>query len=380
MAVGRGVVFSAAWFLVAGPAQAAEVTDMPPELGVLGDLSYVGSRLSGGLEESGIRVSDRRFLRHDLRVRLEFAPVRGAALTLGIDATPAMSWDFPGSRTMLLDPLNGAGTYLTPADREDATSPGAPVTGTTTGATGGAPDADAAGFDAGGLNGVWIGVAVAPFSQSYQRHQAANWRLDLAFRTGSANKNLWTFDGDKRGTSPGGSALRIGGAFSSDYGVGEPYLAVLWHRENKVSVDVVDAEGNEVTSGLEVRPGSRLSSTGGVEIVAWEDLDDGNRVAFDFSGTFGYQGWQDVATGVYLPDTLELGEAIPMTTSEHVFFGAGLAVDFHGAEYLRGRVGVNATYRTPYRLEHLYPVYTTPDSWELGWTITLGGAGAVVTD
>ncbi len=381
MAVGRWVAL-AAWGFGVPSAGAAEVTDMPAELGVLGSATYRGSRLDGGLEEDGIRVGDRRFLRHDALVHLEFAPLEGLALTVEADATPAMQWEYPGGRTMLLDPLTGTGTYLTESDRAatEDTGPSSPETGTTatTGTTTTAPaKRGAPGFEAGGLNGIWFGVAAAPFSQLYKRHQAANWRLDLAFRTGSAKHSLWTYNGDRRGSSPGGTALRVAGAFSSDYGVGEPYLTAEWLKENKVKVDVLDANGAAVAKGLEVRPGSTLSSTGGVEIVAWEALEKGHRVAFDLSGTFGYKSWADVATGVYLPDTLPIGERLPVTTSEHVFARFGLGFDVHAARHFRAKFGTNATFRTPYRLEHLYSVYTTPDSWELGWFFTLGGTGAV---
>nr|MBA2321503.1 hypothetical protein [Deltaproteobacteria bacterium] len=54
MAVGRWVVFMMGLGIGTGSASAAEVTDMPAPHGVLGHLTYTGSRLSGGLEEQGI--------------------------------------------------------------------------------------------------------------------------------------------------------------------------------------------------------------------------------------------------------------------------------------------------------------------------------------
>jgi hypothetical protein len=381
MRIGQWVAACATAF--GAQASAAEVTDMPPELGGQGMLSYAGSSLHGGLEEQGIRVSDRKFLRNDLDVSLAFSPLRGTALTLDLATTPSMNWTFPGSRSMIFDPTTGVGTYLTPDElQSSATGLGAPVatdgtSATATGATGGG-SAGTAGFEASGFDGVWLGVAVAPFSQSYAVNEAANWRIDAGFRTGSKKSNLWTYnDSGKRGTATGGTAFRLAGAFSSDLGVGEPYMTVEWIKENKVAVDVNGPDGAAIATGLELHPASDLSVTAGVELAAYDDAAAGNKVAIDLFTGFGYRSWEDVATGVYLPQTLPSTQGIPMTTSEHVSALAGAGVNIHGAKYFRGSLGMTFGYSTPYRLEHLYDVYTTPDSWELGWYVRVGGVGSV---
>jgi hypothetical protein len=357
-------------------AGATEVTDMAPERGVRALVQYGGSRLTGGLVEQGIRIADRRFERHDLGLQLELSPLRGASLTLGLDGTPSQSWTFDNARPMILDPLTGSGTYLTAADLAGLSDDGI-------GAPTGDPEVEPAivgdtyGFRASGLNGVWIGVAVAPFSQTYARNQATNWRLDVAFRTPSKGNNLWSVrDNGNRGTSPGGSALRLQGAWSADLGVGVPYLTASWNKENKVTLDIVDATGATVARGLTLRPASTLQSTVGIEIDAWED-DAGSKFALDLFGGFGYRSWEDVATGVYLPETLDLGQTIPVTTSESIFVRAGAGVNVHGGDHVLARAQIDASYGTPYRLEHLYDVSTTWDSWTLGWRLTFGGQGAL---
>lgn len=380
MGIGRwGTVAGA--LAVAGAARGAEVTDMPPPMGGSAMLAYGGSYLSGGLQEQGIRVADRRFTRHDLDVRLELSPVRGAALTLGLSTTPAMRFAFPGASPMIFDPIGGSGTYLSAADLAAADDDpiGAPVGDDTT-ATGTTDDAtstgDAPGFSASGLNGIWIGAAVAPFSQSYSRYQAASWRLDLAFRTPNKANSLWVSDGTKRGTAPGGTALRLRGAWSTDLGVGEPYLVAQWHKENRFTGPTTAPDGTPGPE-LELRPASTIGVTGGIELAGYDDAEGGNKVAFDLFGGCQYTTWQDVATGVYLPDTLASGRAIPVTTSEHVSAHIGAGVNVHAAEYVRARVGMTGRYATPHRQEHLYDVLSTWDSFEIGWYVNLGGVGGL---
>ncbi len=380
MGIGRwGTVAGA--LVVAGAANGAEVTDMPPPLGGSAMLAYGGSHLTGGLQEQGIRIADRRFTRHDLDVRLELSPIRGAALTLGIATTPSMRWSFPGGSPMIFDPIGGSGTYLTAADLAAANDDqiGAPVTdpeATETGGDDATATGDAPGFTASGFNGVWIGAAVAPFSQSYSRYQATNWRLDLAFRTPNKGSSLWVSDGTKRGTAPGGTALRLRGAWSADLGVGEPYLVAQYHKENKFTGPTTAADGTPGPE-LELRPASNIGVTGGIELAGYDDAEGGNKVAFDLFGGCQYTTWQDVATGVYLPDTLASGAAIPMTTSEHVSAHVGAGVNVHAAEYVRARVGITGRYATPHRQEHLYDVLSTWDSFEIGWYVSLGGVGGL---
>ena len=42
-------------------------------------------------------------------------------------------------------------------------------------------------------------------------------------------------------------------------------------------------------------------------------------------------------------------------------------------EYVRGRTGLEFTYRTPFGPEHVYDVVTSADTWQLGWFVKLQG-------
>lgn len=332
-------------------ANAAEVTDMAPGPGVLVGMHYGGSSLRGDLMEQETVVSGRRVLRHDLDLRAELAPVEGIALTLGLDTTPAWVFRYPDAREMTVEPANSEGSYLAgnPFDEDPA-------------------------IRASGLRGVWVGAAVAPFAERYERASApTTWRLDVAYRTGNKNRNLWTASDGRRGAAPGGSALLLSGAFSTDMGIGTPYMKVAWQREGAVEVDVVDEEGREWAKNLALRPASDLSIRSGVEILAYEEPEENSTFSFDLYLGGGYRTWEDIASGVYLPSVLGSSRQIPITVGDHMMGLAGVGIDYHVNEFVRGRSGLEFRYRTPFRPEHAYDVTTSANTWELGWSLTIQG-------
>lgn len=349
------VSFLTLW--LSSPALAAEVTDMAPGPGAIVGVSYGGSSLRGDLVEQETVVSGRRVVRHDLDLRAEVAPVEGIALTLGLDTTPAWTFRYPDAREMTVEPANSEGSYLA-----------------------GDPFAEDPTIKASGLRGFWLGAALAPFAERYDRATApTTWRLDIAYRTGS-KKNLWTANDGRRGAAPGSSALLLSGAFSSNLGVGDPYMKVSWQREGAVEVDVVDEDGREWAKGLALRPASEVRMRGGIEILAYEEPEENATFSFDLYMGGGYRSWEDVASGVYLPSVLGASRQIPVTTGDHMLGLVGVGIDYHVNEFVRGRTGVEFRYRTPFRPEHAYDVTTSADTWELGWNLTVQGVAAFTND
>jgi hypothetical protein len=340
-------------------AHAAEVTDMAPGAGVLFGASYGGSALRGDLVEQGEVISGRRRVQHDLDIAAELAPVDGFAITLALATTPSLVYRYPEAREMIVEPANGEGSYLA-----------------------GETFADDPVIKASGLQGVWIGAAAAPFAERYAAGSSGStWRLDVAFRPGSKSSNLFTAPKGKRGVAPGGSALRFGGAFSSDLGLGNPYLAFAYQRESAVELDVVTEDGTEWAKGLALKPASTLRTRGGVEITAYELPDEGTRFAFDLYVGGGYRSWEDVASGVYLPSVLGSSRRIPVTVGDHMTGLAGLGIDYHVNDNVRGRTGLEFRYHTPFRVEHPYDVRTSGNTWEIGWSFTVQGlASFLATD
>jgi hypothetical protein len=332
---------------LSGTAYGAEITSMPPALGIAGTVVYEGLNLSGGLEEGGERISDRKVERHDLDFVVEFAPIAGVAVVLDVAHTPFVKYSFPGANSMIYEPVTGGGTYLF-----------------------GTPDKEPPSVQGTGLNGVWLGLAAAPFSEQYNRSHQATWRMDLAWRTSSRKSNLWTVRGDQRGAAPGGSAWRLGAAFSGRTGVADPYLAVRYQREGPVRIRVRDERGIVYAKGVALRPASHLGVHAGTELVAFEDEDSGQRTAAEVFTRFGYRSWEDVSSGVYLPNVLDGSRSIPVTAGDNLSVAGGAGISIHFDEMLRARAGLQVGYETPYVPEHVYAVQTTPGTIRVGWYVS----------
>lgn len=330
-------------------AVAAEVTDMPGAFQAFGGVHYSGTGEWSALEEQDVVIARRRVFRHDLNYRLQFAPIDGVALVLDIAHTPSARYVFPEAYEMNLEPVNGGGTYLLSGPGETAVVSGS------------------------GLTGAWIGAAFAPFAERYSRGQQATWRLDAAVRTGSPKHNLWTAPDGKRGVSPGGTAIKLAGAFSADYGVGNPWLTATYVKENKVTVDIVDEDGTAWAEQLELQPASTFDTAMGIEVVGLEDEQAGQRFAVDVFLGVSYRTWEDVASGVYLPNVIGPARQIAVTSGEHLAGRAGFAFDVHFNRYVRARMGPDVRIRTPFRPEHVYAVRTVPENIGVGWVLRVDG-------
>src|SRR5687768_2412538 len=187
---------------------------MPPAMRGDVEIAYDGGWLTGGLEEAGTVYGRQRGTRHDVTIGAEFAPIAGISARVAIPVTAAwsLSWTEPSS--MQYDPVTGSGTYV-----------------------GGAVIDEPPSLSGGGVQGVWIGAAIAPFSESYALSQQVTWRVEAAFRTPSGN-TMWSADGGRRGAAPGGSAWLLSAAFSTNRGVAQPYLVFQTLLEGAVTIDV----------------------------------------------------------------------------------------------------------------------------------------------
>jgi hypothetical protein len=332
-----------------GTAVAADVTDLPPVQGLSVRLSYDGAFTTGTLEEDGETISGRQVTRHDLLWRAEVSPAKGLAINVGLEHSPGILYRYPDARPMIFEPSTGAGTYL-------FSRPG--------------PDTE---VRIAGVSGVWLGAAVTPYSETFDKQHQATWRLDVALRPASPRRNIWVARNGKRGPAPGGTAVRISAAFSKDLGTGNPYLAFAFQNEGKVQVDLEDEAGTVHAKGVQLEPASTVEMTGGAEIIAWQDADNDRRVAADLWLTAGYRTWQDVGSGVLLPNVLDGSLGIPVTSGEAIYARAGVGADVHMMAALRTRTGVWVGWESPTRVEHVYAVTTAPETLTIGWSLTLEG-------
>lgn len=342
------------WFiaLVSG-ALAAEFTEMPAEMRADLDIGYAGDFGFMGLEEDGRLVAWGSRQRHDLAFGAEFAPVKWAAVGFSVPLTPAWSANWTEAYEMVYDPVTETGTYL-----------------------GSDPLTDLPSMKGGGGQGVWLNAAVAPFSSSYGSgvlHQLVDWRLGVGVRMGGKDTQ-WTATDGQRGAATGGGAWRLSAAFSATRGASSPYLAVEGLLEGKsVAVDVVDDAGNPVATGLPVDAASSVQIRGGVELLDASNAATGYRFVWDLYLGFGYTTWQDVPSGFGLPDVLDVSQQIPVTEADYVSGRLGIATIIDFNKYAGMRLGVEGRYALPHRVEHVYPIYTSIDTFDVVANVALEG-------
>lgn len=327
--------------LVAG---AADVTRLPDQVEVR--FGYGGLTDNGRLVEGDLDVADRRVTEHGMRLDAGFSPMPGLAITAGVELTASWAWRYFNARTMLLEPVNGGGSYVGSPDPEE-----------------GAPPVEVGGS---GLVGIWVGAVLVPFHEDYARRQRASWRLEVGFRTGSSRSNRWTVrEGAGRGAGPGGSALRVAGAFSRRTGQAEPYATFSHRAESPVTVDVVDEQGLGAT--LDLRPASVTEIRGGCELHA----DDTDAVSIDLWIGARYHSPERIPSGLLLPNALDSAKTIAVTHSDRVVGLGGLAFHLQFAPFLRLSTGVAARYTIPHTQEHVFAAETSADTMGAEWYAAL---------
>lgn len=320
---------------------------MPARGEVEVEVGYRGRSEQGGLAEGEARVSERRENQHDLVLGARFAPVPGAALTIQMVTTPSRRWRFTNARRMVFDPVTQRGTTLLGASTDDVVQRAA------------------------GVSGLWIGASLAPFS--IDRGDRTSWRLDAAFRPGAGARNLWSArQNGTRGAAPGGSAIRLTGAFSGAAGPTRPYLTARWTQEFGATISQVDESGQD-WGLLRVSPASDARVTAGTEVPL---LTGPGPVLITLDGWIGgeYVSSGRIASGVWLPHVLDRSRSLPAVIDGQVAGRTGVGVRVELPDVGVVRAGVQARWGTPYRVEHLYDVVTTPDTWSIGGFLVVSRA------
>lgn len=332
---------------------ATDITAMPPALrgdihvGYSGDFGFVG------LEEGSAYVGRADLFRHDMLFGGEFAPIRGLAINLQVPYTPSWSLKWLEARKMAYDPVQNTGSYATGETINDPPK-----------------------LTASGTDGVWIGLAFAPFSASYGKgllKQNVDWRLGLQYRTGGGS-TLWSAPDGHRGVAPGGSAWRLTAAFSTRRGDSCPYLGLDAVFEGKpVVLDIVDESGTTWATGLPIDAASHVDVRAGVEITDQEIAETGYRFAWDLYMGFGYTTWQDIPSGIFLPSVLDASRTIAVTEGDYVHGKAGMAAIVDINKYAGMRIGVEGGYKMPHTVENVYPIRWSADSFDVVANVSFEG-------
>jgi hypothetical protein len=250
---------------------------------------------------------------------------------------------FPAAREMLFEPTTGDGSYVN-----------------------GPRIADPAQIASSGLQGVWFGVAAAPFREDYARGIDLTSRFDLAVRTPGATRYA-----TPRGVSPGGVAVRLAAAFSVQRGVANPYFRAAFQWEGPATTDVVNPDGSEAGSATVQGP-TTVDALVGAELVAWKNAKS-SRFAVDVFAGVRYVGPERRPSGFWLPSVLDATAGTTVVQSEHVLVRGGLALDVHVTRYVGLRLGGEGQWFTPHRVENPYDVVTDVQSFGVAWTAALVG-------
>lgn len=334
---------------VCSTAVAAEVTDIAPALRGTVRLDYVGGVELTNIVEDEVYFGKRKLTNHDMTYSLEFVPLDGFGIKLGLPTSPARSVKFSEAYRMYYEPVENGGTYtFGEMFNEDIVLSGK------------------------GSQGFYAGAVFAPVSENFGWDTGVSWRVDIGYRTGTKS-NFWTVTDGARGAGQGGGAFRLDAAFSTNKGVSMPYGKIEYTKESKVEVDVRDESGTLWASNLTLQPASSIAFQSGVEIVAVEQQEDGSLWTVDLFTHFRYDTWSDIPSGIYLPSVLDVSRSIPVRVSDHASAGIGFGLNAHITQYVGLRTSFRGVYTLPYQIEHVYSVYTSPDNFGLQWSIGLDG-------
>ncbi len=348
----------AAWLvaLLTGSAHAAEVTDLAPRFRGDVHLGYGGSFQQVGIAEPASDGTDtvwgiRNVWAHELALRGEVSVWDGVGITLGLPITIQQRIAFPAAREMFLEPTTEQGSYAS----------GQPIT------------VDP--IVSGGLQGAWFGVALQPFSEDRQRADAfslpATLRVDLGVRTPNAKGTLY---GNNRGAAPGGVGVRFALAASARRGATNPYFQLDYVAETKATIPTaVENDGTVIATDLTVKGANQLDVRMGSEFILKENAERASRAALYVDANVGWRGWQDQASGFWLPDVLEPPRNQTTTRSPYLRLGFGTGADVHINRYIGLRTGVEGRWITSHVIENLYAARTDPGSYEVGWTLDVVG-------
>ncbi len=333
-----------ALILSAPTALAAEVCDLPPQWRGSVGLGWWVEGDRARLEERGFIVGERTARRHDLRLDADVAVWQGVVLGAELPIVLDQRIVWFEAREMSFDPSLGEGSYVASSGLgENPTLSG------------------------GGPAGPVVSLTLAPF----QRGRAAravptDLLLEVGYRLQDKSHFYRLAADGRRGGGNGADALRIRAAFARQVGRADPYTEVRVERAFTVPTPLRDDQLELIEAGALVRPASRVDLRAGVELPIQEQ--GATALLLDLRGRFGYRSWQDIPSGVELPDVLAASKEVLVTQSESVSAMAGLGMRLRVERRVDFAAGIDLGSESPYRVEHPYAVRTAPGlvAWQGG--------------
>jgi hypothetical protein len=217
-----------------------------------------------------------------------------------------------------------------------------------------------------GLEGVWLGIRGTPFSEAFKRRKnMATWLLEGAWQSADET-NFWTVANGQRGGGPGGSAWRVRSAFSTTHGISNPYLDFTWTTRRPFRADLTALDGSLLGTRVELNPADEISVLAGTELCAHDNPAAHTRFLIDLRLGYAYHSWRTMQSGLLLPSILSSSEGLAVTESEYQSWSGGLGFIWQTFQYMQLNLRGEASYLTPHRIEHPYPVRTGADDVAVG--------------
>ncbi len=320
------------------PADAAELTNLPPAMRGDLDIRYLVDVENTRLVEDSTQVGQRRLTEHELVYAPTFAFVKGVGLALEIPHYPSVRLAYPSASQMSVDPTTDSGTMV----GSDAVTL-EPELGS-------------------GFGGVYLGLRGSPMHQELfsARGDRLSWLLDVGIRFPDRS-NLWSYKeggADKRGAGPGALGFKISTAFSTTHHGTQPYVRFGTVQSSRLTMDIRDSTGAKVASNVIVRPPSETEMIAGAEITLTEygEAEKAAYVKADLRGIFTYESWSWVPSGTLMPSVLEDTTGLIATQSERVTVMGQAGIDWRFHEVVELQVAGRVGTATPQTVEHFYPV------------------------
>ena len=337
-------------FVIAFAAQAAEVTDLPPQ--ARGDVAidYSAAAVPDALREGNETVANRRSIDHMLHYRIRFGALDYLAFEVELPHYASSRIRFSNAREMSYDPLTQTGTMI---------------------GTDSIPNTERHGIGAGGT---WLRALATPVSESLfdARGDQVTWLVGLGYQFKDQSSFWNRNETGKRGAGPTSPGLELRSFWSTQNNMTSPFIGLTWTQRFASDATLRNTNGVVTQANVAVHDPSALDIQTGMEIELWADESRanglGSALALDIEGTFSYQTAGQAVSGVQLPSILSLSENQTVTQSERSSLWAGGGLRWRIIRYLDWRIHSSAGANLSQRLENPYDV-STASKGKLGWTV-----------
>ncbi len=349
----------------AGPARAAQPTELIPFLHMDAELGYAGSVQFGRVREEAddgtfYDVASYNHSRHEMDVDIEFGVAPWLELDLRFPAVFQDRLNYRSSNDLSYDVAEDRTTML----GND------PI-----------PDDELKDDKRSGFGDMWIALQFSPFNEHHARPSPATLLLDLGISPPTGKSRYETNSQGAMYPGSGGTDLRLGAAFSKTMKGGEPYMWVQYVSTGRYEVDLLGSDGQSVYGGpVQLNPADTVHVVVGTELYAMKNPSTDAGINVDLYGGFTYYSWADMEAGTLLPVIHEKTEGYLVTSAEYLEPQFGLGLYIRPTDMVQIRLNVGADYEMSHLLERLnernYEFYTGADTIRINFGLTVAGSFA----